>query len=190
MLLGLIEHEPLRALLAGGHKVSQVEQGNPYAKASFQQQRWIVEPLGHDEDLLPQLTGGLVGRPHLITSPKSYENWKKLWGLSQVFTELPGAAVDALHVGCRIPLGGNHDWPKREEQHELPLCTLWGVRQRLEQIQGACQVAQRLPLGMALDRGLRCPLQILHGPMVVAPVCKVHRQFSRGLARTWAKGLL
>src|SRR2546421_9874072 len=101
MLLGIIEHEPLRALLAGAHKVSQVVQGNPYAKASFQQQRRIVEALGHDEEPLPQLMGGLVGRSHLIKFPKSYENWKKLWGLSQMFTELPGAAVDALHVGCR-----------------------------------------------------------------------------------------
>src|SRR5262245_52990455 len=77
-LLGIIEHEPLHTLLAGGHKVSPVVQGNPYAKASFQQQCRIVEALGHDEEPLPQLMGGLVGRPHLITSSKSYENWKKL----------------------------------------------------------------------------------------------------------------
>src|SRR5262249_5795664 len=190
MLLSIIEHEPLRTLLAAGHKVSQVVQTNPYAKASFQQQRRIVEALRHDEEPLPKLMGGLVGRPHLIKFPKSYENRKKLWGLSQVLTELPGAAVDTLHVCRRIALGGNHDWPKREEQPELPLRTLGSVQLCLEQIQRACQVAQRLPMGMALDRGLRCTLQILHGPMVVAPVCKVHRQFGRGLACTWAKGLL
>jgi hypothetical protein len=45
-------------------------------------------------------------------------------------------------------------------------------------------------MGMALDSGLRCTLQILYGPMVVSPVRKVHRQFGRGLACTWAKGLL
>jgi hypothetical protein len=45
-------------------------------------------------------------------------------------------------------------------------------------------------MGMALDRGLRCTLQILYGPLVVSPVRKVHRQFGRGLACTWAKGPL
>jgi hypothetical protein len=134
--------------------------------------------------------GGLVGRSHLITFSKSYENLKKLWGLSQMLTELQGAAVDVLHVCRRIPLGGNHDWPKREEQHELPLRTLWGVRLCLEQIQRVCQGAQRLPMGMALDRGLRCTLQILYGPLVISPVHKVHRQFGCGLTYTRAKGLL
>src|SRR5262245_66182736 len=87
-LLGIIEHEPLRTLLAGGHKVSPVVQTNPYAKASFQKQRWIVEALGHDEEPLPQLMGGLVGRSHLIKFSQSDENLKELRGLSQVLTEL------------------------------------------------------------------------------------------------------
>src|SRR5262245_12061188 len=72
MLLGIIKPEPLRTLLAGGHKVSQVVQTNAYAKASFQQQRRIVEALGHDEEPLPQLMGGLVDCSHLIKFPKSY----------------------------------------------------------------------------------------------------------------------
>src|SRR6185436_20888778 len=79
---------------------------------------------------------------------------KELRRLSHPAAEVAGALEGALHTGLGEARGRAGGYPERDAQADLPLVALGALGQRIEELQRAAQMADRLLVAGAAQRFL------------------------------------
>src|SRR5262245_31643654 len=117
----------------------------------------------------------------MIIMPETTECWEQLVRIVEVLTELQSTRVGLCDLRSSLTFRGNQRSPEGDQHRYFTLDALTGLRERGEQFHTLGEERDDLLEGMPLGGVLRCLVQILHGPPVVLPPLKVHRQLGRHL---------
>ena len=143
----------------------------------------IVDLLRQREELLAQGMRRLQLGTHMIIIPETTECREQLVRIVEVLTELPRTRVGLGDLRRRVAFGGNQRCPEGDQHIHFTLDALTGLRERGQQLQSLRDERDDLVGCMPLGGVLRGLLEVLHGPLVVPPALKVHRQLRRDLRR-------
>src|SRR4029453_1642691 len=101
--------------------------------------------------------------------------------LANLLAEREGTGVRLFHLRGAIALDRYQRCPSGQLESELLLETLGRIGYIGEQLQSTGRQTDRLLVRIIPLRVLRRLLQIVSGPLIVAPQLKVHGQFRRNL---------
>src|SRR5205807_10485076 len=108
--------------------------------------------LAQTQELLRQLLGRPMLRPHQIKAMQPPEDWAELWRVPHQLTQLARPGEATFYLGGRIAFGHTQGWAQSSLDQQLLLELLRALRQRLEQLQGSGQVGDRLRMHGPLRR--------------------------------------
>jgi hypothetical protein len=166
--------------------LAQIVQGDSERIVGFRKEGRILEALGQSQGLLPILPRPLevpTGIGHL---PKSMQYRDELGWVPQPLAQRMRLNIDVFAVRGRPTLGTIHSRTEGEQQVQLVLRPLGGVRHGLQHLQSGSEMAHGFHIGRAFKGSLASPLPVDDRLRVEAGLSIVVRQqFGLGLGEVW-----
>ena len=176
MLLGVVEGDTLLQVGASRGDLAQPEQAHPERKMGFEEERWVVDPLGQAEALLRQFPRRLILRAHQIKPPQPKQYREELRCFPHLPAQLPGSGIGLPDFRGPLALDRHQGRAQGGLQAQLVLGALSSVRQGCEYLEPPGEMAHRFHMRRALDGTLASLLPVGDSLRVEARLGIVIRQ--------------
>src|SRR5262245_50618767 len=186
VLLWRVVGNTLRKVFAGRDEFCELEQAVPQCKVGFRQENRVLSMLSQVEELLPNLSGCLVLRPHDIKPLEAPEYWKELQGVTHTLAQHPRPRVSGAYFWGGPAFGRHECCDQGSGKGEFLLDAFGRSRQGCDQLQPLVQVHQCFHIRRALRRLLTGMLEVDDCLLGVATVTVVMRQGTVVLLQTVA----